>query len=41
MLMRYQLVYFDYFKMLASSNSEFHLKIKESLLVSRDQTILN
>ena len=28
-------------KVLASSNSEFHLKIKESLLMSRDQPILN
>ena len=31
----------DDFKMLASSNSEFHLKIKESLLISRDQPVLN
>ena len=29
------------FKVLASSNSEFHLKIKESLLISRDQPVLN
>ena len=36
-----QLVSFDDFKVLASSNSEFHLKIKESLLMSRDQTVLN
>ena len=27
--------------LLASSNSEFHLKIKESLLILRDQPILN
>ena len=30
-----------YCKVLASSNSEFHLKIKESLLISRDQPVLN
>ena len=34
-------VFFDEFKVLASSNSEFHLKIKEILLISRDQTMLN
>ena len=28
-------------KILASSNSEFHLKIKESLLISRDKLELN
>ena len=37
MLMCDQPVSFDDFKVLASSNSEFHLKIKES----RDQPILN
>ena len=36
-----QPVSFDDFKVLGSSNSEFHLKIKESLLISRDQPILN
>ena len=36
-----QPVSFDDFKVLASSNSEFHLKIKESLLISRDQHVLN
>ena len=36
-----QLVSFDDFKVLASSNSEFHLNIKKSLLISRDQSILN
>ena len=41
MLMCNQLFSFDDFKVLASSNSEFHLKIKESLLISRDQPILN
>ena len=29
------------FKILASSNSEFHLKIKESLSISRDKPELN
>ena len=41
MLMCDQLVCFDDFKVLASSNFEFYLKIKESLLISRDQPILN
>ena len=41
MLMCDQPVSFDDFKVLASSNSEFHLKIKESLLTLRDQPILN
>ena len=41
MLMCNQPVFFDDFKVLTSSNSEFHLKIKESLLISRDQPILN
>ena len=36
-----QLVSFDDFKMLASINSEFHLKIKKGLLISCDQPILN
>ena len=36
-----QPVSFDNFKVLAPSNSEFHLKIKESLLISRDQPSLN
>ena len=36
-----QPVSFDNFKVLACSNSEFHLKIKESLLISRDEPILN
>ena len=35
-----QPVSFGDFKVPASSNSEFHLKIKESLLISRDQPIL-
>ena len=41
MVMCDQPVSFDDFKVLASSNSKFHLKIKESLLISRDQFILN
>ena len=36
-----QPVSFDDFKVLASSKSEFHFKIKESLLISRDQPVLN
>ena len=36
-----QPVSFDDFKVLASSNSEFHLKIKESLLILHDQPVLN
>ena len=34
-------VSFDDFKVLGSSNSEFYLKIKERLLISRYQPILN
>ena len=41
MVMCVQPVSFDNFKVLASSNSEIHLKIKERLLISRDQPILN
>ena len=40
MLMCDQLVSFDDFKVLASSYSEFHLKNKESLLISGNQSIL-
>ena len=36
-----QQVSFDHFKVLATSNSEFHLKIKDSLLILRDQPISN
>ena len=36
-----QPVSFDDFKVLAFNNSEFHLKITESLLISRDQPIWN
>ena len=41
MLMCDQLVSFDDLKVLASSNPKFHLKIKESLLISRNHAILN
>ena len=41
MLMCDQPVSFDNFKVLASSKSEFHLKIKECLLISLDQYIEN
>ena len=36
-----QAVSFDNFKVLASSNSELHLQIKEKLLISCDLPILN
>ena len=35
------IVSLDDFKILTSSNSEFHLKIKESLLILRDKPELN
>ena len=41
MLICDQPVSFDNFKVLAFSKSEFHLKIKESLLILRDQPVLN
>ena len=41
MLICDQLVSFGDLKVLGSSNSDFHLKIKESLLILRDQPILN
>ena len=41
MVMCNQPVSFGDFKVHVSSNSEFHLKIKESLLILRDQPILN
>ena len=41
MLICDQPVSFDNFKVLASSNSEFHLKVKGSLLISHDQPVLN
>ena len=36
-----QPVSFDDFKVLASSNFEFHWKIKESLLISHDKPVFN
>ena len=41
MLFCNHIVSLDDFKILASNNSEFHLKIKESLLISRDKPELN
>ena len=41
MLFRDHVVSHEDFKILASSKSEFHLKIKESLLKSRDKPELN
>ena len=41
MLFCNHIVSFDDFKILTSSNSEFHFKIKESLLISRDNPELN
>ena len=35
------LVSIDDFKILATSDSDFHIKVKESLLISRDEPILN
>ena len=40
MLICDQLASFDDFKVLASGNSEFHLKIKERLLILHDQPVL-
>ena len=41
MLFCNHVVFLDYFKILASSKSEFHLEIKESLLILRDKLELN
>ena len=41
MLLCDHVVSLEGFEILASSNSEFHLKIKESLLISRDKPELN
>ena len=35
------IVSIDDFKILATSDSDFHIKVKESLLISRDEPILN
>ena len=41
MVMCDQPVSFEDFKVLASCNSELHLKIKESFLLSHDQPVMN
>ena len=41
MLLCYQLVSYNDFRVFASSNSELQLKIKESILILHDQPILN
>ena len=35
------IVSFDDYNILATSDSDFHVKVKESLLISRDEPILN
>ena len=35
------IVFIDDFKILATSDSDFHVKVKESLLISRDESILS
>ena len=41
MLFCNHIVSIDDFKMLASSNSDFHVKVKEIILISLDEPILN
>ena len=41
MLLCNQVVFLEDFNILASSNSEFYLKIKESLLIARNKPELN
>ena len=41
MLFSEHIVFIDEFKILATSDSEFHVKVKESLLISYDEPILN
>ena len=41
MLFRDHILSIDDFKILATSDSDFHIKVKESLLISRDEPILN
>ena len=36
-----QIVSIDEFKILATSDSDFHVKVKESLLISHDEPIIN
>ena len=35
------IVFIDDFKIVATSDSDFHVKVKETLLISRDGPILN
>ena len=41
MLLCDHIVSIDHFKILATSDSDFHVKVKDSLLISRDEPILN
>ena len=41
MLLCHNVVSIDGFKILATSDSDFHVKVKESLLISRDEHVLN
>ena len=41
MLICDRIVSIDDFKILATSESDFHVKVKESLLISLDEPILN
>ena len=41
MLICDRIVSLNDFKILATSESDFHVKVKESLLISRDEPILN
>ena len=41
MLLCHNVVFIDGFKILATSDSDFNVKVKESLLISRDEPILN
>ena len=36
-----RIVSIDDFKVLATSDLDFHVKVKESLLISRDEPVLN
>ena len=37
----YHIVSIDDYKILASGDSDFHVKVRESLLISLDESILN
>ena len=41
MLLFDQIISIDHFNILATSDSDFHVKVKESLLISHDKPILN